>query len=407
MYIKRHLEQALQKAASMFGAVLVTGARQVGKTTLLREVVRDVTYVSLDDPVLRNQAVHQPATFFLDSPPPICIDEVQYAPGLFPYIKIQIDQTKQKGLFYLSGSQQFHMMKNVSESLAGRVGILNLLGISLRERFGISNNYPFVPDAAYFEGRKNDAPPLAYKGIWQTIFRGSMPELVSNSQADWQMYYATYVRTYIERDVRELSQVADELKFYQFMTAVAAMNGQLLNMASLSRDVGVSQPTIERWLSVLQASSLIYLLQPYHNNILKRAIKSPKLYFMDTGLAAYLGRWPNSEVLSVGASAGAFFESFVISEIYKSYTNAGILQPPLYFYRDRDGAEIDLLIQSGDTLHPIEIKKHADPRPDDISAFGKLDNLSGLKRGSGGIVCMYDRLITLKDTDKIIPVWYL
>jgi len=299
------------------------------------------------------------------------------------------------------------MMKNVSESLAGRVGILNLLGISLRERFGISNNYPFVPDAAYFEGRKNDAPPLAYKGIWQTIFRGSMPELVSNSQADWQMYYATYVRTYIERDVRELSQVADELKFYQFMTAVAAMNGQLLNMASLSRDVGVSQPTIERWLSVLQASSLIYLLQPYHNNILKRAIKSPKLYFMDTGLAAYLGRWPNSEVLSVGASAGAFFESFVISEIYKSYTNAGILQPPLYFYRDRDGAEIDLLIQSGDTLHPIEIKKHADPRPDDISAFGKLDNLSGLKRGSGGIVCMYDRLITLKDTDKIIPVWYL
>jgi len=191
------------------------------------------------------------------------------------------------------------------------------------------------------------------------------------------------------------------------MTAVAAMNGQLLNMASLSRDVGVSQPTIERWLSVLQASSLIYLLQPYHNNILKRAIKSPKLYFMDTGLAAYLGRWPNSEVLSVGASAGAFFESFVISEIYKSYTNAGILQPPLYFYRDRDGAEIDLLIQSGDTLHPIEIKKHADPRPDDISAFGKLDNLSGLKRGSGGIVCMYDRLITLKDTDKIIPVWYL
>mgnify|MGYP001291955069 CR=1 FL=1 len=407
MYIKRHIEQALQKAASMFGAVLVTGARQVGKTTLLREVVRDVIYVSLDDPVLRNQAVQQPATFFLDSPPPICIDEVQYAPGLFPYIKIQIDQTKQKGLFYLSGSQQFHMMKNVSESLAGRVGILNLLGISLRERFGISFDHPFVPDAAYLEGRKNDAAPLAYKDIWQTIFRGSMPELVSNSQADWQMYYATYVRTYIERDVRELSQVADELKFYQFMTAVTAMNGQLLNMASLSRDVGVSQPTIERWLSVLQASSLIYLLQPYHNNILKRAIKSPKLYFMDTGLAAYLGRWPNSEVLSVGASAGAFFESFVISEIYKSYTNAGILQPPLYFYRDRDGAEIDLLIQSGDTLHPVEIKKHADPRSDDISAFGKLDNLSGLKRGSGGIVCMYDRLITLKDTDKIIPVWYL
>ena len=407
MIYKRHADEAIRKLSRMFGAVLVTGARQAGKTTLLQAVARNAGYVTLDDKLQLVNAVTQSGTFFKDNPPPVFVDEVQYAPNLFPHIKIILDKEKKKGQFYLSGSQQFEMMKNVSESLAGRLGILTLPGVSLREIYGVSFNEPFLPADEYFASRQKDKADIPYDDVWNIIHRGGFPELCANPDFDWRMFFAAYVKTYIERDVRDLSQVGDEVKFMQFMTVAASCTGQLLNVASLARDVGISQPTAERWLSVLAASNLIILLRPYHNNITKRTVKTPKLYFLDTGLAAYLTRWNTPEVLKTGAMAGAFFETFVVSEIIKSYANKGILDLPLYFYRDRDGNEIDLLIEDGGTLYPIEIKKHADPGKSDIAKFSVLDKIPAIKRGQGGVVCLYDHLVTLQGNDKAIPVTLL
>lgn len=407
MYYKRHAEESLRKLSSMFGAVLVTGARQVGKTTLLKDIADGAAYVTLDDPLQLSGAARQSGTFFKDNPPPVFVDEIQYAPNLFPQIKIILDREKKKGQFYLSGPQQFKMMKNVSESLAGRLGILNLPGLSLRELSGVSFNIPFLPTDEYFAQRKNDTAKTSYSDVWRIIQRGCMPELCANPGYDWQMFYAAYVKTYIERDVRDLTQVGDEVKFLQFMTVAASRTGQLLNIASLANHVGISQPTAERWLSIMVTSNLIYLLAPYHNNITKRTVKTPKLYFLDTGLAAYLTRWSTPDVLKTGAMAGAFFETFVISEIIKSYCNKGVLEFPLYFYRDRDGNEIDLLIEDGGTLYPIEIKKHADPDRPDVLKFSILDKIPGINRGQGGVVCLYDRLVTLAGDDKAIPVTFI
>ena len=406
MLYKRHADEAIRKLSKMFGAILVTGARQVGKTTLLCEVAGHAGYVTLDDKIQLVNAVEQSGTFFKDNPPPVFVDEVQYAPNLFPQIKIILDKEKKKGQFYLSGSQQFEMMKNVSESLAGRLGILNLPGISLRELYGVSFREPFLPTDEYFADRQKDKADIPYSDVWNIIHRGSFPELCANSDYDWQMFFAAYVKTYIERDVRSLAQVGDEIKFLQFMTVAASCTGQLLNVASLARDVGISQPTAERWLSILVTSNLIFLLKPYHNNIAKRTIKTPKLYFLDTGLAAYLTRWNTPEVLKNGAMAGAFFETFVIGEIIKSYSNRGILDLPLYFYRDRDGNEIDLLIEDSGTLYPLEVKKHADPVRADVAKFSILDKIPTV-RGQGGAICLYDNLVTLHGNDKAIPITLL
>ena len=407
MYVKRHAEESVRKLIKMFGAVLVTGPRQVGKTTLLKVIAENINHVSLDDLLLRQSAQEQGGTFFKDNPPPIFVDEVQYAPNLFPYIKMHLDKSKKKEQFFLTGSQQFEMMKNVSESLAGRIGILMLLGFSLREQSGVLFDLPFLPTDEFLTARKDNMTEFSYDEIWSIIHRGCMPELVLNEDFDWQMFYGSYVKTYIERDIRQLTQVADESKFLNFMTVAASCTGQLLNLASMARDVGISEPTAQRWLSVLVTSGIAYLLQPYHNNIIKRTIKTPKLYFLDTGLAAYLTRWNTVDVLKKGAMAGAFFESFVVSEIIKGYYNKGILNLPLYFYRDKDGNEIDILIEDNGTLYPIEIKKHADPNKNDIKGFDQLNKVTNMKRGPGGLICMYDNLVTLKDNDRVIPVKYL
>jgi len=407
MYYPRHADEALCKLSKMFGAVLVTGARQVGKTTILKKVVGDIGYVTLDDKMQLVSAVEQSGTFFKDNPPPVFVDEIQYAPALFPQIKMILDKEKKKGQFFLSGSQQFKMMKNVSESLAGRLGILNLTGLSLREMKNVLFREPFIPTEEYFESRRRHTTNATYTEIWNTIQRGCFPELYANPDFDWRMFYAAYVTLYIERDVRDLAQVGDTVKFTQFMTVAASCTGQLLNLASLARDVGISQPTAERWLSILVASNIVILLRPYHNNITKRTVKTPKLYFLDTGLAAYLTRWNTPDVLKNGAMAGAFFETFVIGEIIKSYWNKGILDIPIYFYRDKDRNEIDLLIEDGGTLYPIEIKKHADPIRADVAKFSILDKIPTIKRGTGGVVCLYDNLVTLDGNDKAIPVTLL
>lgn len=407
MYIPRHLEKTIVKIEKMFGSVLISGARQVGKTTLLKRLKPDLPYVTLDDPIMLRSAVEEPGAFFKITPPPLVVDEIQYAPDLFPYIKMITDSEGGKGQFFLSGSQQFRMMKNMSESLAGRIGILNLMGLSLREIEGSPCSEPFIPTEGYFAERRKSLASFSYQKIWEIIHRGCMPAMLANEDMDWQMFYAAYTKRYIERDVRELTQVGDGVKFLRFMTALAAATGQLLNQASIARDVGISQPTVERWLSILRASNLVFLLQPFYNNVTKRAVKTPKVYFLDTGLAAYLTRWNTSEVLQNGAMAGAFFETFVVAEIIKSYANAGILEPPLYFYRDKERREIDLLIQDGATLHPIEIKKSANPHPGDTAAFGLLDKIPGMQRGRGGVLSLYENLVPLKDKDLAIPISYI
>lgn len=406
-YIKRHAEGTVEQLSKMFGAILVAGPRQVGKTTMLQKITSDIGYVTLDDAIVRAGAVEESGTFFKDNPPPVFVDEIQKAPTLFEQIKILLDRDRKKGQFFMCGSQQFKMMKGVSESLAGRLGLVTLLGLSLRERYGVDFYEPFLPTEEYFARRKECLAEVGYHDTWDVIHRGGMPELALNPDYDWRMFYGAYVRTYIERDVRELSNIGDEVKFTRFMTVAAASTGQLLNVASLARDVGVSQPTAERWLSILVASNLVYLLQPYSNNITKRTVKTPKLYFLDTGLAAYLTRWNTVEVLKNGAMAGAFFESFVVSEIIKSYYNKGVLDLPLYFYRDKDMNEIDLLIESDGVLYPLEIKKHADPGKKDIEAFAALDKIPNMERGAGGVICLYDKLVTLKGKDKVIPIQYL
>ena len=407
MYIPRHAEPAVEQLSKMFGAVLVAGPRQVGKTTMLQRITKDIRYATLDDMVLLESAQENSGTFFKDYPPPVFVDEIQKAPELFPQIKMILDRDHKKGQFFMCGSQQFRMMKNISESLAGRIGLITLLGFSLREIHHVDCDLPFLPTDAYFAERKKSLVPISYDEVWETIHRGSMPELCENPDYNWQMFYGAYVRTYIERDVRDLSEIGDTVKFAKFMTAAAAATGQLLNLASLARDVGISQPTADRWMSILVASNLVYLLPPYSNNITKRAVKTPKLYFLDTGLAAYLTKWNTVDVLKNGAMAGAFFESFVVSEIIKSYYNKGILEPPLYFYRDKDMNEIDLLIEDGGILYPIEMKKHADPQKRDMDAFAVLDKISGVRRGPGGVVCLYDNLVTLRGDDRAIPVHFL
>lgn len=315
-----------------------------------------------------------------------------------------VDKSEKKAMFYLTGSQQFHLMNDISESLAGRVGIVNLLGLSLREINGIHFNGPFIPTNSYIEKRKNYKLNFSYDDVWEIIYKGSMPALYQK-ESDVELFYSMYVNTYIERDVRNLTQVGDTISFLKFMTSLASRIGQLLNLNSVATEVGISLPTAQRWLSILVSSNIVYLLEPYYNNIMKRAVKTPKLYFLDTGLAAYLTRWKNKDVLEAGNMAGNFFENFVIVEIIKSYYNSGVLQLPIYFYRDKDKREIDLIIEQNGKLHPIEIKKSAKPTKDMIANFKVLDKLGQL--GSGAVICMYDNILDLAENNKAIPYMYL
>ena len=407
MYIHRHLQAALEQAERMFGAVMVTGPRQAGKTTLLRAVKPGLPYVTLDDPFLLTMARETPGTFFRVHPPPVVVDKIQYAPQLFPHIKMMLDANPAKGQFHLSGSQQFHMMQKVGESLAGRAGILNLHALSLRESLGDGFDWPFLPDENYRNRRRESARSLDAREAWRRIHRGAMPAMAADPAADWQMYHAAYVKTYLERDIRDLAQVGDELVFFRFLTAAAARTGQLLNLAALARDVGIGHRAAERWLSILRASNLVFLLPPYHANATKRSVKTPKLYFLDTGLAAYLTSWTSAEALQSGAMAGAFFETYVVAEIVKSYANAGFQDPPLHFYRDRGQNEIDVLIEANGALHPVEIKKHADPSRKDIGAFGLLDGLPGVRRGPGALICLYGQPAPLAGADWTMPLSWI
>lgn len=385
--IKRQAEKTLERLARSFPAVLVTGARQTGKSTLLTHapLTGRMEYITFDDPDNINSLRADPKTFMALHEPPVIFDEIQRVPDIFPYLKMAIDSNRSNGMYYLTGSQQFELMKNISESLAGRIGIMHLTGISLGERMGSTDAVPFIPSKDFLFARKNAPHIGSPEKLWQMIQNGSFPQVVTDSvQPD--DYYASYVKTYVERDVRQLTQVADEMLFINFITAAAARTGQLINYADMAKETGISEVTAKKWLSILVTSGLVYLLQPYSVNVEKRVVKTPKLYFMDTGLAAYLAKWRTPDVLMTGAMSGAYFETFVVSEILKTFYNAG-REPPVYFYRDKDKIEIDILIEENGILYPVEIKKTASPSKKDVRSFAILSRIKAVKTGTGCVLC--------------------
>ena len=420
MYYERTIEPAIKSISQTFPVLIVTGPRQVGKTTLLSHMAeKERTIVSLDNPTIRAFAKRDPELFLQRYQPPVLIDEIQYAPELFDYIKIYVDREKRPGDFWLTGSQTFRMMKSVTESLAGRAGIVKMLGLSNSEVNG--NHFPpFQVDIPALTKRLRQTTPTTLSQVYARIFRGSMPRLYEEDTVNTEQYYESYLETYISRDIKDLSQVGDDMTFLNFMSVIAARTATNVNYETIAGEVGISAPTVKHWLSILVSSGLVALIQPYSNHALKRVSKAPRMYFLDTGLCAHLTRWSSPETLERGAMDGQFFETWVVSEIYKSYLNAG-KQPPLYFYRDSNKKEIDLLIYEDGILTPIEIKKSSAPK-DAVKNFSVLapiekepseeDIFSGTAHlkttvGTGAVVCMPVDMIPVDEKNWYIPAWLI
>ena len=411
-YIKRLLEDDIIENSKAFPVILVCGPRQVGKTTILEKLSNNkINYVSLDDPLERKNAIEDPALFLENHKPPLIIDEIQYATGLLPYIKMRVDQIRlgafqndipSTGLYYLTGSQMFTMMQNVSESLAGRVGIIDMYGLSYSELMEKNQTY-FLPTMERCKKRETYPRPETLE-VFEKIIRGSFPALYQNENISTEKFYNGYLRTYLERDIRNLINIKEETKFLTFMSAAAARTGQELNYDSLSRDAEIDNKTAKSWLSYLRTSGLIFLLQPYSNNPTTRAIKSPKMYFTDTGLACYLAGYSDAKTLEKSAINGNIFETYVVMEIVKSFVNDN-KDPRLYlnFYRDSNQVEIDLIITMNNIIYPIEIKKTKNPDKSMIKNFNIL-NKGEKEIGEGGIICMVDKMIPLDSKNSAIPI---
>ena len=406
MYIKRHIKKTIDEYLSEFSAVLLTGPRQIGKSTILVNSYPEIPYQTLDDMFVFQQ-MHEDSKGYIKSlGNPVIFDEIQRAPNSFLDFKYLIDENKKPGMYILTGSQKFELMKGISESLAGRVGILNMLGLSNREIYKDEFSKPFIPTTEYFNNR---SPKFTLDNVelWKRIHRGSMPELYSNKNINWERYFSSYIQTYVNRDINELAQVGNKLAFSQFLTALASRTGELLNLASLANDVGIDQRTAKSWLSILEATNMIILLQPFSFNVTKRVVKTPKVYFTDTGLVCYLCRWLTPDTAERGAMAGALYETFVINEIIKSYYNSG-KDLDMYFYRDSNGSEVDLLFYQNGTIYPIEIKKTSSPNIKDIKHFKTLNNaFNNIKIGEGGVICNYEKLAFLSENNKVIPISYI
>ncbi len=402
MYISREIESTVDKMLAQGKVVLVTGARQVGKTTMLKEHLGSAfNYVTMEEPAVYAQVKSDASLFFQSHESPIIIDEIQRVPELFSPIKWVVDQSAQKGRIILTGSQTYHLMKGVSESLSGRIRILEMSGLSLRELTSDSNTpQKYVP--AEVKVRKTSS--LTNGDLWHHIHRGSMPEL-QDPDIDWDIFYSDYVRTYLERDVRDLISIKDQAKFYNFMVACAARSGQLFNASDIGNSIDADHKTVKAWLSVLQASGIIRIIEPFFSNVDKRLTKTPKLYFMDTGLVCHLTRWTTPDQLRNGAVAGHVFETFVVSEVLKSYMNAGANLHDVWFYRDSKKREIDLVIQDGHILHPVEIKTNALVKKDAIKHFSCLEGMEGYELGFGHIICQAPEPYYVTKNVQAVPVW--
>lgn len=398
MYIKRIIEKSILKANENFPVVILTGPRQVGKTTVLQNCDKSRKYVSLDNLADRRMAIEDPDLFLQRYSPPILIDEVQYAPNLFSSIKMYVDSHKENGMYWLTGSQQFYLMKRISETLAGRIAILNMLGFSQQERFERISEKNIFFDT--IETLQQEPIQLSVMDLYKAIWKGSCPKIVCSDDDYWELYYSSYLQSYIERDIRDLSAVSNELAFLKFMRAIAARTGQLLNYSDIAKDVGISVPTVNAWLSILRTSGIIYLLESYYVNLSNRMTKMPKIYFLDTGLACYLTNWQTYSTLESGAMNGAFLETYVVSEILKSFWFNG-KRAPMFFYRDKDKKEIDIILEHNGQLIPIEIKKKSAPDKTDIKNFDIINYKTGF------VVCLTQSYSYISEKVKAISIGYL
>ena len=405
-YIRRSLEKIVLQVTKEYPVVLLSGPRQVGKTTMLKKLMEGTerNYVSLDDLQERELARTDPELFLQLHKPPILIDEVQYAPELFPYIKIIVDKEQKKGDFWLTGSQVFSLMRGVQESLAGRVALLSLSSLSQAEAYG-GEEEMFTLNTESLLSRKKGRKLADAEEIFKRIFKGSMPAIVSEDISSPGIFYNSYLSTYIERDVKSLSDAIDSLKFLRFITALAARCSQMLNVSELARDAELNQKQVKDWLGILETLGILFYLYPYSNYLLKRLVKTPKVYFYDTGLVAYLTKWSSPETLARGAMSGAILENYVVSEIRKTYLNQG-KEAFVYYYRDKDAKEIDLVLEQDGELHPIEIKKSANPASEILRVFPVLDK-SSLKRGNGAVICLKTELSAFNKENYIVPVWMI
>ena len=406
MYITRHMEKPVMELNEQYPVLLLTGPRQVGKTTMLEHLIevegKGRKKVSLDDLTLRELAKTDPKMFFQLYQPPLLIDEVQYAPELFPYIKIMVDERHQPGDFWLTGSQLFKMMEGVQESLAGRVALLHLSPLSQSEIMKRPPEPPFSLELPLLSERQNGRQMLNTPEVFQRIHQGGMPALVTGTYSNASIFYSSYIDTYMERDVRRLSNDIDSVKFLRFLRSVAARTSQQVNYKGIADDAEIDQTTAKNWLHVLEALGIIFLLEPYSNNVLKRTVSTPKLYFYDSGIVCYLTRWSSPETAMEGAMSGALLENYTVAEIIKTYQNAG-QEPFLYYYRDKDAREIDLILERDGKLFPIEIKKMASPPKKLTKVFDLIDK-SPLQRGTGAILCMADQLGAFDQNNLIVPI---
>lgn len=405
-YIKRDLESKILSLSGEYSAILITGPRQVGKTTVLRQLMQENrNYVTLDDFEDRAMAQNDPALFLQLHSRPILIDEVQYAPQLFSYIKIEIDNGADPGSFWLTGSQAFRMMELAQETLAGRVALLHMPSLSQHEIYGSGNTSPFSINLNALKERAATHAPADMQEIYQRIWMGSMPGLISGRFSDRDVFYSSYLQTYIDRDVSDLINLTDKLIFRDFIRAAACRIGQLLNIHDIAQDVGVSDDTAKRWLQVLEKSDIIFYLRPYSNNLLKRTVKTPKLYFFDTGLVAYLTKYSSPDILANGALNGAILENYVVSELLKTYQNDG-KECLLWYYRDKEMHEIDMIIESDGLLHPMEIKRSVNPGSGLTGAFDIL-NKGSVPKGKGALLCMRPTLSAVNSDNYIVPIWMI